>query len=269
MVKESMKGELLARGRTAEVFAWKDGKVLKLFLEKYPAEYVKYEARVSGAVYKAGLPAPAIDGVVEVEGKQGIILERLDGPSMLQVFRSRPWRIGQLGRIQAELHAAIHSCEMPELPSLREELRRAIQAQAELSDETKGAILNHLEQLPDGNTLCHGDFHPDNILMSSRGPVVIDWANPRRGDPLADVASSSLLLRLAPAPQFMAGRLQINMFRAWFHSAYLKRYLQLRPVSRDRISAWELPLVASRLADNIPEERELILAFVKKALSSQ
>jgi len=264
-----MKGELLARGRTAEVFAWKDSQVLKLFLKKYPAEYVAYEARVSGAVYKAGLPAPAVDGVVEVEGRQGIILERLDGPSMLQVFRSRPWRTGQLGRIQAELHATIHSCEMPELPSLREDLRRAIQSQEGFSNETKGVILNHLEQLPNGNMLCHGDFHPDNILMSSRGPVVIDWANPRRGDPLADVASSSLLLRLAPLPQFMAGKWLINMLRAWFHSAYLKRYLELRPVSRYQLWAWELPLVASRLADNIPEERELILAFVEKALLSQ
>ena len=264
-----MKGELLSRGRTAEVFAWKDGQVLKLFLEKYPADDVEYEARVSDAVYKAGLPAPVVGGVVEVEGRYGIILERLDGPSMLQVFRSRPWRIGQLGRIQAELHAVIHSCEMPELPSLRDDVRRAIQAQAELSDETKAMILSHLEQLPDGNTICHGDFHPDNILMSSRGPVVIDWANPRRGDPLADVASSSLLIRLAPVPQFMAGKLQINILRSWFHSAYLKRYLELRPVSRDLISAWELPLVASRLADNIPEERDLIFEFVKKALLSQ
>ena len=264
-----MKGELIARGRTAEIFAWKDDQVLKLFLEKFPAEAVAYEARVTDAIYKAGLPAPAVGGVVEVEGRQGIILERVDGPSMLQVFRSRPWRIGQLGRTQAELHAAIHSREMPELPSLREDLRTAIQTQVELPNETKRAILHHIEQLPDGNTLCHSDFHPDNILMSSRGPVVIDWANPRRGDPLADVAGSSLILRLAPVPQYMAGRWLINMLRAWFHSTYLKRYMGLRSVSRDQISAWELPLVASRLTDNIPEERELILAFVEKALLSQ
>ncbi len=264
-----MKGELLARGRTAEIFTWKDDQVLKLFLEKFPAEAVAYEARVTDAIYKAGLPAPAVGGVVEVEGRQGIILARVDGPSMLQVFRSRPWRIGQLGRTQAALHAAIHKCEMPELPSLREDIRRAIQSQANLPNETKEAIINHLEQLPDGNTLCHGDFHPDNILMSSRGPVVIDWSNPRRGDPLADVAGSSLLLQLAPVPQYMAGRWLIKIFRAWFHSSYLKRYMELRPVSRDQISAWELPLVASRLADNIPEERELILAFVEKALISK
>ncbi|MBL7166185.1 MAG: phosphotransferase [Dehalococcoidales bacterium] len=262
------KGEMISRGRTAEVFAWKDDQVLKLFLKDWPVRSVEHEAQVTGAVHKAGLPAPAVKGIVEVEGRLGIVLERIDGPSMMQVFRSRPWRIGQLARTLAELHAAIHSCEMPELPSLREDLGRGIR-EVELPEETKESVLRHLEQLPDGNTICHIDFHPDNVIMSSSGPVVIDWSNPRRGDPLADVAATSLLFRLAPLPQFMAGRWLINMFRDWFHSTYLERYLQLRPASRKQIAVWELPLVTARLLDNIPEERDLLLAFIEKTLSSQ
>jgi len=263
------KGEMIARGRTAEVFAWNDDRVLKLFLEGWPAKSVEDEAQVTGAVHKAGLRAPAVEGVVEVEGRQGIIFERVDGPSMLQVLRTRPWRIGQMARTLAELHAEIHSCEMPELPPLLEDLERAIREEVALPEETKGAVLRHLEQLPDGNTICHLDFHPDNILMSSHGPVVIDWGNPRRGDPLADVAASSLLFRLAALPQFMAGRWLINMFRARLHSAYLKQYLELRPVSREQIAAWELPLVTARLADNIPEERDLLLTFIEAGLASR
>jgi len=262
------KGEMISRGRTAEVFAWKDDQVLKLFLKGWPVRSVEQEAQVTGAVHKAGLPAPAVEGIVEVEGRLGIVLERVDGPSMLQVLRSKPWRIGQLSRTLAELHAAIHSCEMPELPSLREELGRGIR-EVELPEATKEAVLSHLEQLPDGNTICHIDFHPDNILMSSHGPVVIDWANPRRGDPLADVTSCSLLLRLAPVPQFMAGRWLINMFRGRLHSIYLKKYLELRPGSREQMAAWELPLITARLLDNIPEERDMLLAFIEKALSSR
>lgn len=262
------KGEMLARGRTAEVYAWKDGQVLKLFLKDWPVDSVEHEAQVTGAVHKAGLPVTAVEGIVEVEGRLGIVLERVDGPSMLQVLTSRPWRIGKLARTLAELHAAIHSCEMPELPSLREELGRGIR-EVELPEETKEAVLSHLKQLPDGKTICHFDFHPDNILMSSHGPVVIDWANPRRGDPMADVAATSLLFRLAPLPQFMAGQWLINLLRARLHSIYLKRYLQLRPSSREQIAAWELPLVTSRLLDNIPEEKALLLAFIEKTLSSQ
>jgi len=263
------KGHMIARGRTAEIFAWKDDQVLKLFLDEGAVRSVEHEAQVTGAVHKAGLPAPAVEGIVEVEGRLGIVFERVDGPSMLQVFRSKPWRIPQLARTLARLHAAIHSCEMPELPSLREDLERGIREEVELPEETKEAVLSHLEHLPDGDAICHLDFHPDNILMSSHGPVVIDWANPRRGDPLADVAASSLLIRLAPLPQFMAGRWLINMVRAWFHSIYLKQYLQLRPTSHQQIAVWELPLVTARLADNIPEERDLLLTLIEASLPSQ
>jgi aminoglycoside phosphotransferase (APT) family kinase protein len=262
-------GEMIARGRTAEVFAWKDDQVLKLFLEGWPVDSVEHEAQVTGALHKAGLPVPAVEGIVEVDGRLGIALERVDGPSMLRVLTSRPWRIGQLGRKLAELHAAIHSCEMPELPSLKEGLEMGIRETVELPEETKEAVLSHLEHLPDGNAVCHLDFHPDNVIMSSRGPVVIDWSNPRRGDPVADVTSCSLILRLAPLPQFMAGRWLLGMVRDRLHSVYLKRYLQLRPASHQRIAAWELPLIASRLSDNIPEERDLLLTFIEGALSSQ
>jgi len=262
------KGEMISRGRTAEVFAWKDDQVLKLFLKDWPVPQVDHEAHVTDAVHKAGLPAPAVEEIVEVEGRLGIVLERVDGPSMLPVLTSKPWRIGRLARTLAELHAAIHSCEMPELQSLKEDLGSSIRG-LELPEEMKEAVLRHLEQLPDGNTICHIDFHPDNILMSSHGPVVIDWANPRRGDPLADVTSCSLLLRLAPVPQFMAGRWLINMFRGQLHSIYLKRYLQLRPGSREQMAAWELPLITARLADSIPEERDMLLASIEKSLSSQ
>jgi Ser/Thr protein kinase RdoA (MazF antagonist) len=262
------KGEMPARGRTAEVFAWKGDTVLKLFLEGRPVGAVEHEARVTGAVHKAGLPAPAVEGIVEVEGRFGIVFERVDGPSMLQVMRSRPWRIGALARKLAELQASIHSHEIPELPSLREHLKGVIRSR-ELPDETKEAVLKHLEKLPDGNAVCHLDFHPDNILMSSHGPVVIDWPDVRRGDPLADVAASTLLFRLAPLAEFIRGQWLIKMCRGWFYSIYLKRYLELRPASREQIEAWELPLITARLADNIPEERELLLGFIEKAVSSQ
>ena len=48
---------------------------------------------------------------------------------------------------------------------------------------------------PDGDRLCHGDFHPMNILGDVSQPVIIDWPDARRGDPAADVCRSYLLMR--------------------------------------------------------------------------
>ena len=62
-------GAPIARGRTAEVFTWKDGQVLKLFFDWVPPVWVETEAKVSRLVYEAGLPSPAIEGLVEVNGR--------------------------------------------------------------------------------------------------------------------------------------------------------------------------------------------------------
>jgi aminoglycoside phosphotransferase (APT) family kinase protein len=56
-----------------------------------------------------------------------------------------------------------------------------------LSQETKSTILASLGELPNGNVICHGDFHPKNVLITTEGPVIIDWADATLGHPLADV----------------------------------------------------------------------------------
>jgi uncharacterized protein (TIGR02172 family) len=262
------KGELIARGRTAEVFVWKNDQVLKLFREGWTIDSAEREARITNAVHEAGLPVPSVGGVVRVQDRFGIIFERVDGPSMLQVLRSKPWAIGKLTGLMADIHFKIHSHEMPGLPSLREDLKRTTGEQQGLPEAIKKAILARLEKLPDGNTICHLDFHPDNIIMSSRGPVVIDWDGTKRGDPLADVTATSLLIRGSLIPQFIARRWLINILRSRFSSSYLKKSLRLHPGSAGRITDWEFPLVAGRLADNIPEEREMLLAVLQKAVRS-
>jgi len=132
------------------------------------------------------------------------------------------------------------------------------------SAELKEQALEALERLPDGDALCHGDFHPDNILMSPRGPVIIDWPDATSGHPLADVARSSLLMRVGGLPPGTARRWLVESMRALFHAVYVRRYFGLRPGAREQLAAWQLPVAAARLSEDIPEERERVLALVKE-----
>jgi len=263
------KGPMIARGRTAEIFLWKDNQVLKLFLDWCPAHWIEEEVRGTQAAYETGLPVPAVERMVEVEGRLGIVFERIDGSSMLGLVGSKPWKLFRLARVLAELHAEMHSREVPELPSQRRSLKRAIQREDVLPVNTKEVVLKALEQLPDGSALCHGDFHPENIIMSSRGPIIIDWMAAKQGNPLADVARTWLLNRLGYLKAGIPERWLINPMRALFHSIYLRRYLQIRPGSRKQITAWLLPVAAARVAENIPEEKQRFLAFVEAKLKSQ
>ncbi|MCL4505925.1 MAG: phosphotransferase [Chloroflexi bacterium] len=263
------KQALIGRGRTADIYAWQDNKVLKLFNEWWPGDSVAYELKIARIVEAAGLPVPAVeDVIIEVEGRRGIIYERVSGPSMLGVLRARPWKARQFGRLMAELQAAIHRCSVPELPRVATRLQRAIQETPTLPSLMRQAALKALEQRPDGNALCHADFHPDNIIMTEQGPRVVDWMTAVKGNPLSDVARSSLILRLGEVPPGTRGRWVFNLIRAAFHSAYLNHYLFIRSAMRQDVDAWQLPIAAARLREDIPSERGKLLRLIEESIKS-
>ena len=262
------RGQRIAQGRTAEIFAWGEDRALKLFRKDFPGASVGQEADITRKVHAAGLPVPEIEGVVEVEGRRGIVFARIDGPSLLENIASKPWTLAAAARLLAELHAAIHTRTLPELPSQRLRLESRIRGAEILTVSTKDAVLRALGDLPDGSVLCHGDFHPGNILLSPRGAIVIDWMDASAGNPLADVARTAVLLRLGVLPPGTIGRWLLESGRILFHRVYLRRYIQLRPVSREQIAAWHLPVAAARLAEDIPEQGRL-LGLIQALLANQ
>ncbi len=261
------KGALIGRGRTAEIYAWGDRHALKLFYAGWPAANAQAEAAVARRVRASGARAPAVDGVIEVDGRPGIVYERVDGPSLLRRASAQPWTLLRSARLLAELHAELHARPASGLPSQRQYLIEQIHAAPALSIEQKKAALDTLAQLPDGEALCHGDFHPDNILLTARGPIIIDWPLAMRGNPLADVARTSLLLRLGALPPGTPGRWLIETGRALFHHLYLRRYIQHRVVSRGDIATWQLPIAAARLSEGVSGEEKPLLALISAMLS--
>ena len=95
-------------GRTAEVYAWGDNSVLKLLRPGFPDLLGELEANVAALVSRASVGAPRFIGTVRLEGRFGLIYERLAGPSMLDGLSARPWQIDRLARRFAELHAVMH-----------------------------------------------------------------------------------------------------------------------------------------------------------------
>lgn len=191
---------------------------------------------------------------------------------MLQAMQAKPWRLIALARQLGELHAQIHSSALPpDLPSQRQQIENGIEATQDLSEASRQAVRRYLARLPDGEAVCHGDFHPNNILLTPRGPVIIDWMTATRGDPLADVARSSLILETSGLPPEMPllARLVLNVSRTLLHAIYLQRYLQLRPAARQQMDRWQLPLMAARLreVEDYPQEKRLLKARIEAALN--
>lgn len=241
--------QLVSKGFCSDVYGWGEGRVLKLFHPGAARDRVEREYAATRIVHAAGLPVPAAHDLVEVEGRCGIVFERIDGVSMLDYTQARPWALFAVIRRFAKLHAQIHRCHAPAgLPSLRERITARVEA-SDSPDSDKQAARDRLTELPDGSTLCHGDFHPGNVLLTKRGLVVIDWSSGSRGDPIGDVAWTSRLMRHAQLPSWSPGymHLMLKCLRSVMHRSYLKHYFGIHTGSPRQVEAWEQPLaVAAR-----------------------
>lgn len=260
-------GRPIAVGRTAEVYRWGEERVLKLFRPPWSTTAsVDREARIARAVHAAGLPVPAVGDIVEIEGRVGLIYERVVGASMLQLLQRRPGSLHEYAHLMADLHATVHACRIPQLPWQHERLARQIRTIDEVLEDPE-ALLAALHRIGTGEHLCHGDFHPGNIMMTSTGPVIIDWVDATRGDPLGDLARTSLLLRIGTPQQSLVPRWLVAMLRGRFHRAYLERYLETYPGASERFAAWGPVVAAARLSEDVAGERERLLHIVQQYLS--
>ena len=261
-------GQPIAHGRTADVYAWKDGYILKRFHPWFDLENIKYEADINRAVYDSGLSVPAVGDVIQVDGCNALIYERIDGPTMFEAVQEKPWRIFAYGKRLGNLHAQIHAYELkPDVPSLYKQLRNKMRHARVLPAHLQSTLLSLLEELPQGNRICHGDFHPGNVMLTTKGDIAIDWIDVTVGNPLADVARTAIISLGAAASDQIPNPL-MKGFARLFHAIYLRRYFRLRPGGEHEYCRW-LPIVAAaRLSENIPELEEWLVAQAQKSTYS-
>ena len=106
-------GRLLAAGQRAEVFEW-GSRVVKLCRSTGSKQVIFREAAINAAVEALGLPVPAVWSVQQIDGRWGIVFDRVSGASFAEQMLGDPAAIPQrvqiLVRLQARIHVSISTC---------------------------------------------------------------------------------------------------------------------------------------------------------------
>ncbi|HZP57927.1 MAG TPA: phosphotransferase [Dehalococcoidia bacterium] len=209
----------------------------------------RYEAAVQNAVGGLGYPAPealVVEERPDALGAPFVIMRRMPGRVMLDAL------IGVRGRDMAKLlgraHARLHGLDLaafrrllgdaaslPTIASVDDVLAGlgGIIEQARLDGlrPVLGWLGEHRPADRETDVVCHGDFHPLNLLVSGNEVTgVLDWAWSVPGPAAFDVGASVALLGHGPVdmPRFL--RPILRLARSLIVRWYLQGYRSLRPL---------------------------------------
>ncbi len=161
------KGAVIGRGREAEIIYWGNNRVLKLFYKKFSREWVDYQFKVNSLVEKKFPNCPKAFEKIEDNERFGIIYEYIEGITLNEFMGKKLKNLGRGLRMLAEIHVDMHKHKIEDIHIQKNRLKLEIHQTNLLDDDQKKEIIQHLEKLPDGNIICHRDFHPDNIIISN------------------------------------------------------------------------------------------------------
>jgi len=232
-------------GQGATTIIYRDGNTAIKLYENAPFDEADSEADRQRFAYSAGLPVPAVYGVRRFENNAvALDMEYIDGKPIMQPGMDRDKRNNAI-RTLIKLQHEVHKVHASGLPKMHDRLNWKINTEQHLDEHQKNKLLSLLSSL-DSNSdfLCHGDFHPLNILFDGSKHWIIDWMDATAGNPLADACRTYLIFK-----QYMSRSAGI----------YLKAFCKETNSKQDDVLAW-LPIVAAaRLNENMDNKSKLWL----------
>lgn len=240
--------ELIGQGWTTKVYR-EGNKAIKMYIDPPPNE-VQMEAKKQQFAYNLGLTVPAVYGVRVVnEHTVALDMEFIDG-KIIGDETIKDEDIPGIVQILVELHIRIHSNKAVGLTSMYEQLIKKINRSSYLESTQKEKLVELIQELTsDSNSLCHGDFHPMNVIYDGSQYWIIDWVDATAGNPLADVCRSCLLFECLGFSEAA--------------DIYMKAYCKATGTLEEDVLAFRPILAAVRLEENISEkEREYLKKII-------
>lgn len=274
--RQEAQGAGIARGKIgegaySEAYAWAPGQVIKLFKLGLPRRMASFEVHMLRAVHAVGVAVPELFGEVNVDRRFGIVMQRLDGPTLLQLTRTGAVTFEQAGAVVAALAKSFHEAPLPpEILSMRDYMTAQLgHDDGKLPKHIATEIVALIDRLPPGDRLCHTDLSPGNVIMTAEGPKLVDWVSAMRGPALLDLAFLRVILsELGPEVADNPERPRAT------NAAAQSEYARLSGISLAELTATTepyLPIVRAFvvLGNAVPSMRERLIERTEIALRSK
>mgnify|MGYP001113645971 CR=1 FL=1 len=228
---------------------YRDGdKLVKVFDKKYSKANILNEALNHARVEETDLNVPKIRSIGVVDGNWAIVLDYIEGETLQSLMAKHPEKQDEYLELFVDLQMTVLSKNVPMLNKLRDKMQGQI-SDADLDATARYDLHTRLDSMHRHKHLCHGDFNPTNIIITSDGtPYIIDWSHATQGNSSADVARSYLLF-------YLAGEEELAQ-------KYLKLYCKKSDTAIQYVQRWIPIVAAARLSKSKPEEEQFLRSWI-------
>ena len=184
--------EFIAKGANGAVYRYDDETIVKTYFAKDALPEIKQERENARRAFVLGINTAIPYGIVRVGDGYGTVTELLNAVSVTQLIRNNPDDMSEAAKYYIDMLKNIHSIavEDGEVPDMKETaLAWADFVAPHLPAEQSKKLRTLIEAVPKRNTLMHGDYHTNNIMVQNGEPLLIDMDTLCMGHPVFELGS--------------------------------------------------------------------------------
>lgn len=262
----------LFQSRSSQIYSWSGNTLLKLFHEDIAPDLIRNEEINTTEAFEKGITKVKCYGQTTVGGRTGLILEKVDGKTLIALAIANPAMAHRIPGLMSELQIQMHQIHTDKIRSYRQLVLDTLNSEplSFLTEQEKAAAVSRISGMPDGDSILHLDYHPDNIMSDGKTATIIDWMTAARGDPAADVAATLYLLNegeMIPGLNRVLA-LVLEQVRRHLCRKYYSAYKQKTGLTDAQVAPWRLPFLIVRLGVwNIKSEVDLLQQKIRAELN--
>lgn len=184
--------EFIAKGANGAVYRYDDETILKTYFAKDALPEIKQERENARRAFVLGINTAIPYGIVRVGDGYGTVTELLNATSVTKLIRKNPEDLSLAAKYYVDMLKSIHVIEAEdgEVPDIKETALAWADFVAEhLPEEQAKKLRTLIEAVPKQNTLLHGDYHTNNIMVQNGEPLLIDMDTLCMGHPVFELGS--------------------------------------------------------------------------------
>lgn len=183
---------VIGEGKNSVVYRLDEDKIIKVYRPKNTMADIENEHSAAQKALLMGMPTAVSYDIVRVGNLFGTVFELVDARSLIGCILDEPENMPKYVRMFAEFLKEINAIEAPEgeLPRRKDRYELSLsRIKSELTDDEYASLKKLMDSIPESNHIVHGDYQPNNVMVSENELLIIDMDTLSVGDPIFDLVS--------------------------------------------------------------------------------